>query len=480
MDVFGFGQDVDPSQWDLHLYSSSDEDEAKNDAEHARHLTLIERGLAKIKQASAQGKRTWREKGQRVEDGVLRLKHTAEEKQHLVRGLVRKALTGNKDRRVRDMVKEEMKTPMAVTLVDKVAFLLGVLGMLITEFMLVSRPQDFWMWYTATMLPLLVIRYLLYHSRKWHYFMLDFCYAANVLCLVFLFAMPDNPHVFQIAFASANGPLAWAILAWRNSLVFHSLDKLTSLWIHWQPCLLTYAIRWHSDSARQTVCALDDCSFSWADTLAMPIAFYAAWQLLYSYKTDIHDAKKLKDDPSIQTSSRWFLRARSGALYVFAVGMCRRIGTLKRDEHPDPDSWSGKFIFMFSQLVYTVVTLLPCKLFFESQRAHTIFLLLILVVAVWNGGVYYIEVFSKRYVETLKKLRDEMSQRDKAARAAVKELAEAVGVDSASEASGSPRASFDEAADADDVPTIPEDLVAQAAGRAAAEDVDDRDGGKSD
>ncbi len=40
------------------------------------------------------------------------------------------------------------------------------------------------------------------------------------------------------------GPLAWAVLAWRNSLVFHSLDKITSLFIHLTPGILLHSLRW--------------------------------------------------------------------------------------------------------------------------------------------------------------------------------------------------------------------------------------------
>lgn len=32
-------------------------------------------------------------------------------------------------------------------------------------------------------------------------------------------------HV-QVTFAYAAGPLAWSVIAFRNSLVFHSLDKV--------------------------------------------------------------------------------------------------------------------------------------------------------------------------------------------------------------------------------------------------------------
>jgi hypothetical protein len=39
------------------------------------------------------------------------------------------------------------------------------------------------------------------------------------------------------------GPLASAIITWRNSLVFHSLDKVTSLFIHMYPPLVLTVIR---------------------------------------------------------------------------------------------------------------------------------------------------------------------------------------------------------------------------------------------
>ena len=45
----------------------------------------------------------------------------------------------------------------------------------------------------------------------------------------------------------ANGPLAWAILVWRNSFVFHSVDKVTSTFIHAMPPLVTFCQRWMAD-----------------------------------------------------------------------------------------------------------------------------------------------------------------------------------------------------------------------------------------
>ena len=35
---------------------------------------------------------------------------------------------------------------------------------------------------------------------------------------------------------------------WRNSLVFHDVEKITSLYIHIFPGLLLYALRWYPHS----------------------------------------------------------------------------------------------------------------------------------------------------------------------------------------------------------------------------------------
>ena len=51
-------------------------------------------------------------------------------------------------------------------------------------------------------------------------------------------------RLFALAFALANGPLLSAILVWRNSFIFHSLDHVTSTALHALPPMWTYAVRW--------------------------------------------------------------------------------------------------------------------------------------------------------------------------------------------------------------------------------------------
>jgi hypothetical protein len=275
-----------------------------------------------------------------------------------LRTRARAVVLGDATRSLRASLRAELRKPRRVQLVDKLSFTLGVLNMCATEAVILRAPQWFGGWYTAWAVPLLVWRYVSYTSKRWGYFLIDFCYFVNALALAHLWLAPGSPALFELAFATANGPLAWAIIAWRNSLVFHDTEKITSLFIHAMPPLLLYCRRWHftpqpdgsvSGAGRWVVmattlssgprraCARNHppaafpaplslpppqpppylrcvdagspdfgspaCagarSSSW-HTLGLPVAFYVAWQGAYFLKTEVWDAPRLRQDPSIQ------------------------------------------------------------------------------------------------------------------------------------------------------------------------------------
>jgi len=71
----------------------------------------------------------------------------------------------------------------------------------------------------------LIIRTFRYFEKGWQFFMIDFCIYANLLTLYYVWFDRMNCSLFQIIFAFNMGPLLWAIVVMRNSLVYHSLDK---------------------------------------------------------------------------------------------------------------------------------------------------------------------------------------------------------------------------------------------------------------
>ena len=73
--------------------------------------------------------------------------------------------------------------------------------------------------------------------------MLDFCYLINISCMAQALFFPDNLTWFHANFTLSFGPLCVAVLLWHNSLVFHSIDKLTSFFLHVFPPMLEHLIR---------------------------------------------------------------------------------------------------------------------------------------------------------------------------------------------------------------------------------------------
>ena len=55
---------------------------------------------------------------------------------------------------------------------------------------------------------------------------------------------PYSGLVFRAVFSFSCGPLAWAIVLFRNSLVLHSLDMVTSVLVHGSPLIVVWTLRW--------------------------------------------------------------------------------------------------------------------------------------------------------------------------------------------------------------------------------------------
>jgi hypothetical protein len=93
---------------------------------------------------------------------------------------------------------------------------------------------------------LVLIRLYNYRKKGWHYYLFDFCYFANGLTIYYLVFDPKNDLLFKIFFIFANGPFGLAIAAFRNSMIFHKLDNLTSITIHLIPMVTAWNLKWHT------------------------------------------------------------------------------------------------------------------------------------------------------------------------------------------------------------------------------------------
>ncbi|KAF8640153.1 hypothetical protein AX17_001389 [Amanita inopinata Kibby_2008] len=279
---------------------------------------------------------------------------------------------------------------------EKVSFFFGVMSVLISALIFGMAPQWVHIAYTLQGCYLLPLRVYLYKKRAWHYFLFDLCYFVNILDFIFIWLFPSSPALFIACYCLSHGALASAVITWRNSLVFHDTDKVTSLFVHIYPPFTFTVIRHFYPDAQARFPALRELPhLQPARALLLSGAIYVVWQLLYWKFVSIDRRDKIESGQRT-TSFSWLLNDKRGFIgkALSAIPPTRR-----------------EITFMGGQLIYAILTELPAVFcLYDSSSCSGAFLIFIFAVSVWNGGGFYIEVFGRKFERELEALRKELAE----------------------------------------------------------------------
>ncbi|KAL8796624.1 MAG: hypothetical protein Q9195_001014 [Heterodermia aff. obscurata] len=311
----------------------------------------------------------------------------------------------------------------AVTLREKVSFIAGVLNVFISGYLIGAHPDLFYYWFTAQLCYFMPIRYYTYHKRGYHYFLADMCYFVNLLLLLTIWVAPQSKRLFISTYCLANGNNAVAIAMWRNSMVFHSLDKVTrysnrsmcddlfhtkkwcSLFIHIMPPVTLHCLVHLTTPAfqKERFPAIHAIRFSSPDSpehfglgamMGWASLPYAVWQLSYHLLITVRRRDKIA--AGRPTSFTWLRKSYANSW----IG--RLILSL-----PDPLQEPA---FMLTQYSYALGSMIPCPIWFWYRWPSAGFLLTMFVWSVHNGATYYIDVFGKRFQTELEQLKKDVAK----------------------------------------------------------------------
>ncbi|KAK9131310.1 hypothetical protein Sjap_011797 [Stephania japonica] len=287
--------------------------------------------------------------------------------------------------------------------INKVTHLLGVLGFGAFCFLLGARPQDipyvYCLWY-VTFVPL---RWIYYRFKKWHYYLLDFCYYANTFFLVMILLYPKNEKLFMVCFSFAEGPLAWALIVWRCSLVFSSADKIVSVLIHLLPGIVFFTIRWWNPATFEAMHPVgnyarrvswpyvEDKSYLWTWLFVVPLVAYTLWQVLYFLIVNVLRRQRLLRDPEVMTSYRELSKKAQKANNIWW-----RLSGVLGDQN-------RLLMYIVLQAAFTVATMALTVPIFLSYELHVIFQVLKVSATIWNGGSFLLEVMPRQVILKEKK-----------------------------------------------------------------------------
>ncbi|KAJ4263192.1 hypothetical protein NW762_006814 [Fusarium torreyae] len=289
---------------------------------------------------------------------------------------------------------------------EKVSFIFGVLNIFISGYLIGAYPEYFHLWYTVQLLYFMPIRYFTYNRRGYHYFLADLCYFTNLLLALSIWVFPGSKRLFTASYCLAFGNNAVAIIMWRNSLVFHSFDKVTSLFIHIMPCATLHCIvhLFSPEKQKERFPAIWTIKTSppgsptaYANVVSM-LAWstlpYIFWQLCYYFFITVRRREKIA--AGRPTSFTWLRKSYSKTWLGKFV--------LRQPEHMQEAT------FMLIQYSYALLTMIPCPLWFLSRWASAVFLMVVFTWSIYNGATYYIDVFGVRFQKELEAMKAEVIQ----------------------------------------------------------------------
>ena len=274
----------------------------------------------------------------------------------------------------------------AVKSADRAYYVLGVLNVAFTAYLLGAAPQHFYLWHTPKAIILITLRWWTFMKEGKHWLLTDFCYVANVIGLLYLWVFPSNALLFQVFFLVSNGPVAWSVLTFSHSLIFHSHAHMTSVFTHVSPLLVTWTLRW-SQPAQFKLCDDPTCAQPpiqlWWDATRF---FYIPWIVSYYILIFLLLGSHLKRN-SYQTL---FDRVTtSGSTAKVLTKVFRSLGISA--------PLAQRAVYLMLHLLFGMVTMAIAVLHWYSMVAHTAFLVTVCTATVYNAATYYFSVFAQRY-----------------------------------------------------------------------------------
>lgn len=294
--------------------------------------------------------------------------------------------------------------------VDSLKYTGGCIVMGGLLFCLGAAPQAIpalYLLFIATALPWRIISFV---QRKWVFFLLDYCYFANIAAVLYLVAAPTEPRLGAMVYSLCEGPLAAAIIPWQCAWLLGSPDHTISVLIHSMPGLALYCHRYFS-ATQQPLLLLQQVTapllrltgssgravagggFSLGQRavaypppcpepallwlFAAPMAFYVAWQLVYWLVVQVlchRIIKAGKYDTSYLTLSRRARRANNVWYRLVQGTPARRL-----------------ILYGLLQLAFTLVTLMIGAATYSSFALGTAWQAIKLIAPLYYGARHQCE-----------------------------------------------------------------------------------------
>jgi hypothetical protein len=265
---------------------------------------------------------------------------------------------------------------------DRVVFMIQIANLTISAALVNHDAKYFAYWNAFFITVSMMERIYDFCAKRWHFYLIDFCYFANFIVIYYTLFAPQNEVLFKACFAIAMGPLMVSVQYYRCTMAFHSLEKMTSMLIHSNPSIVMFLVRWHDNSKTFYPAATGTEEFGFYFIYKWILAFaivYHAWAIVY-YLIIFVIFKNYIQRNKFQTLFTYTLTTPNMAKIINMFG---------------PRWQSVMYMSIHWRLVMVLLTL-PIA-FYYSYWFSLIWVVYIHIVTISNGANYYIDFHPTRY-----------------------------------------------------------------------------------
>jgi hypothetical protein len=254
------------------------------------------------------------------------------------------------------------------------------LSIVLTAYIFGTFPEKFYMAHVIKTVFYLITRYISFKQRKYHYYMIDYCYFVNIFSVYVSLFNANNLQLQKLIFVAANGPLALSVILFKNKIIYHSADQNTSVFIHVSSMLASYCYRWN------TIHENEIGDESWVSFILLGIGFYMTWSIVYSIIMFMLLRKRIVEKGNM-------------TMFDWAINNTNLTILKKKSSNEKV----RQFMYTIVHATLSVIALSIAPVFWYYQKLHFAYITFIIVSAFWNGSSYYVRL------EKIKKEQKEQS-----------------------------------------------------------------------
>lgn len=268
---------------------------------------------------------------------------------------------------------------------ERVAYVLGSLYLFASCGIFFGYPEYFAKFWAITMIPIFSLRVVYFFCFNWELYLFEMCYSYNAALVVLVLYCPENQTLFCIL-CSVTMIVAEAVPLYRNSMVYHALEKFGGWQIHFMGPLVIYnMLKVGGDIYPATANKLSFMEFFTTGASAFLIFYLINFIILYiilgkytlSLKKETNFALWITSSSWLKKLTDKFSMRTKAALYVL-IGVSKGV----------PEIALTYIIYIYPDILGA-------------------FLLYTFTVGIWNASSFYMEYMPRRYNQYLEQFRDD-------------------------------------------------------------------------